>query len=227
MGWGHQKAGYNNQDAYYAGLDFFCVADGVSKVGAGLTSYSELGARLAVNIAADVDTYYSDLDLQLFQQSYLRRWGEILDGLGCENDSAFINQHALSTLLCGKLVKDKVFIFGIGDGFYNVNDHLTELPSNNKPQSLSYNLMGYHLNLQLYAEVNIHPGLHIGLASDGLRFWQGTQYYPVGGELVPTYMASLYQWDDLDSILRRMNKQSKSGRPQLLEDDTTVIWITF
>lgn len=227
MGWSHQKAGLNNQDAFYAGRDFFCVADGISKVGEGLTSYSEFGARLAVNIAAHVSADSYMLDLNWFQKEYLNQYSKVLDATRGYS-LAFLNQHTLSTLLCCKIVMDTALIFGIGDGFFSVDDKLVELPSNNKPQSLSYNFMAHEeLKLQPLAEVIVKKGTRISLATDGLRFWKKGLRYPVGTETTPSYLDSLYNWEDLGTILRRMNKHSNSGRPQLLEDDTTAIWITF
>lgn len=218
MGANHQKQGKNNQDAYQIGTwnnsYILVVADGV-----GDQPYSHIGSHLTAR--QPIREYYicNTYDLDYVESHIINMMYHVAPYFFDP-----IHSFLLSTLLVAVIHPlDDTFIYGIGDGFYSINDTLYKLDNGNTPESLSYNLLGNPSSLKIHKVVPTKDVTSVSIATDGLRFWDTNKQFPLGNDYLPSYLDSLNANEDLENIVRRANVQSRN-KPRVFEDDITIAW---
>lgn len=238
-GYEHLRLLKNNQDAYHTGYTNDTIFGGVSD-GISACPYSDFGSRLLVNIMQTrlLETNPHDwTDIQYYINYVAEKAVNYLEHVALALTTpatfkAFVWSHLQATYIGYIIYNKKLTIYGLGDGFYSVDNWYEELDSNNKPPCLALNLLGTEkIYFQIYAQYDLKDVRnHFSVASDGVSYWldqQKTGLFPVEGEPIPEYLEALSNQADLANLLFRLNQPSNSKRPKILFDDTTAIWVNI
>lgn len=201
-----------------SGSCFGIVLDGCGSKTGNLPPHTEVGAKLLGTFAAQwwQGTLENGSPLAeqfvLFQTaclSFLRQLVEAMPFIHEGERDRFVASHLLCTLV-GFVIEEKTAgIFWAGDGYYQINDQIIQLESQNQPNYLAYQL--YHHSPQPFQTLILSDvaGINcLAVATDG---WQ------------PTLLSQLPAAQSPLSLQRWLNQQAQQGGN--FEDDGAVaIW---
>ena len=246
LGRDHRIAGRNCQDAQQSFIDDRNNIIAVVADGCGSGTYSEVGARLGVNIAvnalAECTALGPSVDLDLAHYMILRKLSSLVYTMvdGTHNtQGAVINNHFLFTLVGAVITQDRATFFSIGDGTIIVNGE--KLPigpfPNNTPPYISYSLTKTSLSQDLL-KFKVHKVLprddlyNFLIGTDGCDDLELSEMKPLPSkEHEPVGPIGQFWREDRffknpDMVRRRLtliNGGTVSGLKGYLKDDTTVI----
>jgi len=230
----HTRIGLNNQDAY----GYILHPDYVMAVvcdGCGSGNYSEVGARLGVNLfLKELNRVEEFINIGVGNLNKLLESVKIgiVNSISCmsymigDNLPNIIKEHFLFTSLIACVGKEKSFIASIGDGFYNINGENFEIGpfENNAPPYISYAIIPDAVGINAFKDIkfNIHSIMdskdieNIMIATDGLEDFIVAEEKNIPGQTKLVGNINQFWLDDLyfnnkASLTRKLNQVSKNS----------------
>jgi serine/threonine protein phosphatase PrpC len=242
LGREHARIGKNNQDAVFVEsrkeLVLAVVCDGCS---AG--RFSEVGARLAAAwLARHIPTYAANISLERLPVALSKGLGHFLRRLALQLSTqladlpGIVRDYLLFTFMVAIVTEDRTIIFGLGDGLFSVNGHVTVLEpgEGNAPNYLAYGLIPDQLTRrpeslvpEIYFSAPSQRLDSILIATDGVADLIAAAGQELNrSDLVegirPFEKQERYQRNP-SLLQKRLNQISAAGIP--LFDDTTIALI--
>ena len=240
----HMSSGKNGHD----GVDLIEHEDHIVAVvsdGCGSSINSEVGSKIAAKLVAkEIHSELLDLGdkpLSHVLNNVYRKTLWTLSGLAAsidsENPKEVIDQFMLFTLVVAIITKGSTTVVSIGDGFYAINDEITEIGPfpNNAPPYIMYGALypnrgignGWTYNFDgMTKDID-----SLMIATDGLTYLENSKKLIPGtdkefGDISQFWKEDKY-FKNKDMIRRRLFLVSKGkpSNPGFLHDDLALISI--
>jgi hypothetical protein len=226
IGTTHRRMKYNNQDASY----FICddnIIVGIVCDGCGSAAHSEVGAQLGARfIAAKCIELFRDSPFDVERlakqiETYLKGLASICS-VGKTRE--FILDYLLFTLIGFVVKQDLTHIFWAGDGVVMVNDELTIIDRNNRPEYFAKTLLGEEIEIEHHI-YDTHTINHLMIGTDGVEAIITNQGVSIGNKVSVLEISDLFLKEHFFSKPAALPKylSDLEATESILLDDTTVI----